>query len=161
MTTEKLIKIRTYEEKDAPGIVHLFYETVHTINRSDYSQEQVETWAPEIPDAGAWHERMASRKTLVAVQNDEVVGFAELEEDGRLDMFYLRRDAVGCGVGKRLYRVVEVEARASGIGRIFTEASITARPFFERQGFRMVREQTVQRHEVSLTNFVMEKMLDS
>ncbi|CAN5700191.1 GNAT family N-acetyltransferase [soil metagenome] len=154
---EKPTRIRAYEEKDAPEIVRLFYDTVHSINRSDYSDEQVEAWAPEIPDASVWHRRMASRKTLVAVENDEVVGFAELEADGHLDMFYLRKDVVGRGVGQRLYRAVEGEALAWGVGRIFTEASITARPFFLRQGFDVVREQTVQRRRVSLTNFVMEK----
>ncbi|MGB3632732.1 MAG: GNAT family N-acetyltransferase [Rubrobacteraceae bacterium] len=158
---EKLIEIRGYKEKDAPQIVRLFYDTIHSINRSDYSDEQVAAWAPEIPDASAWHHRMASRKTLVAAENDEVVGFAELEEDGHLDMFYLRKDAVGRGIAKHLYRALEGEALSLGVGRIFTEASITARPFFNKQGFRVVREQTVQRLGVSLTNFVMEKSLGS
>ena len=156
-----MVCIRDYKEKDAPEIVRLFYETVRSVNRSDYSKEQVEAWAPEVPAATAWHERMAARKTLVAVDNDEVVGFAELKEDGYLDMFYLRKDIVGRGVGKCLYRAVEHEARSLGIGWISTEASITARPFFERQGFRVVREQVVRRWGVGLTNFVMRKMLEA
>lgn len=154
------MEIRDYEEKDAPAIVRLFYDTVRSVNRSDYSREQVGAWVPEVPDVAAWHRRMSSRKTLVAEEGGEVVGFAELEEDGHLDTFYLRKDFVGRGVGWRLYRVVESEARARGIGRIFTEASITARPFFERQGFYVVREQTVWRRRVGLTNFAMEKPLD-
>ena len=102
---------------------------------------------------------MAARRTLVAEENSEVVGFAELEENGHLDTFYLRKDAVGRGVGGLLYRAVEEEAYSLGLARIFTEASITARPFFERRGFRVLREQTVQRQGVGLTNFVMEKSL--
>ena len=155
-----MVKVRDYEKRDATEIVHLFYETVRSVNRSDYSKEQIEAWAPEVPDAAAWHARMSARKTLVAVDNDEVVGFAELEEAGRLDMLYLRKDALGRGLGQRLYRVVEDEGRNLGLGGISTEASITARPFFERQGFRMVRKQTVWRRGVGLTNFVMEKKLE-
>ena len=154
------VEIRGYQEKDAPEIVHLFYETIHSVNRSDYSREQVEAWAPEVPDAAAWHRRMAARKTLVVEENGEVVGFAELEDDGRLDTFYLRKDVVGRGVGRLLYRAVESVVRDRGLGRIFTEASITARPFFERRGFRVVREQVVWRRGVGLKNFVMEKPLD-
>ena len=45
------------------------------------------------------------------------------------------------------------------IGRVFTEASVTARPFFERRGFRVVRERRVARRGVQLTNFAMEKPL--
>lgn len=152
--------IRSYEQKDARQIVRLYYETIRSVNRADYSQEQVEAWAPDIPDAAVWHRRMASHKTLVAEENNEIIGFAELEEGGCVDTFFVRRDAVGRGVGRRLYMAVEKEARSRGIEKIFTEASITARPFFERQGFRVVCEQTLQRQGIGLTNFVMEKSLD-
>jgi putative acetyltransferase len=152
-------EIRYYEAGDAPEIVRLFFETVRSVNRADYSDEQLEAWAPGVPDPEEWHSRMAGRRTLVAEEGGEVVGFAELEYDGRLDMLYVRKDAVGRGVGRRLYEAVEREARGQGLGWIFTEASITARPFFEQQGFRVVREQMVSRRGVSMTNFVMEKEL--
>jgi putative acetyltransferase len=151
--------IRDYEVGDAPEIVRLFFETVHSVNRANYSNERLEAWAASVPDPEEWHTRMAGRRTLVAEEGGEVVGFAELEYDGRLDMLYVRKDAVGRGVGRQLYEAVEREARGQGLGWIFTEASITARPFFEQQGFRVVREQMVSRRGVSMTNFVMEKEL--
>ena len=67
---------------------------------------------------------------------------------------------MGHGIGRLLYRTVEDEARTRGLGSIFTEASVTARTFFEHQGFGVVREQTVWRAGVSLKNFVMEKLLE-
>ena len=152
-------EIRDYEAGDAPEIVRLFFETVHSVNRANYSNERLEAWAASVPDPEEWHARMAGRRTLVAEEGGEVVGFAELEYDGRLDMLYVRKDAVGRGVGRRLYEAVEREARGQGLGWICTEASITARPFFEQQGFRVVREQMVSRRGVSMTNFVMEKKL--
>ena len=151
--------IRDYKAGDAPEIVRLFFETVRSVNRADYSDEQLNAWAPGLPELEEWHARMAGRRTLVAEEGGEVVGFAELENDGRLDMLYVRRDTVGRGVGRLLYEAVEREARAQGLGWLFTEASITARPFFERRGFRVVREQMVSRRGVSLTNFVMRKDL--
>ena len=117
--------IRYYEAGDAPEIVRLFFETVRSVNRADYSDEQLEAWAPGVPDPEEWHARMAGRRTLVAEEGGEVVGFAELEYDGRLDMLYVRKDAVGRGVGRWLYEAVEREARGQGLGWIFTEASIT------------------------------------
>ncbi|CAN5780363.1 GNAT family N-acetyltransferase [soil metagenome] len=153
------MEARRYQKNDAGEIVRLYYETVRTVNRADYSEEQVEAWAPNMPDATVWHQRMASRTTLVADENGEVAGFAELGEDGHLDTLFVRKDAVGCGVGRCLYRGVEHEARGQGVGKLFTEASITACTFFERQGFHVVREQTLQRRGVELKNFVMEKPL--
>ncbi|MEE1466132.1 MAG: GNAT family N-acetyltransferase, partial [Clostridium sp.] len=49
----------------------------------------------------------------------------------------------------RLERFVE--------GNITTHASITARPFFEKRGYRVVKEQEVERSGVVLTNYVMIK----
>jgi putative acetyltransferase len=158
MTVEE-IRIRPYDEKDAPEIVRLFYETIRSVNLADYSQEQVEAWAPEVPDPDAWNARLSGRRTLVAEESGEVVGFAEIEGDGHLDTFYCRKDSVGRGVGSRLYRAVEQEALTLECDQIFTKASITARPFFERHGFRTIRERTVVRRGVELTNFAMEKRL--
>jgi hypothetical protein len=38
---------------------------------------------------------------------------------------------------------------------------MTARPFFEKQDFCVVREPTALRQEVTLRNFVMEKLLSA
>jgi putative acetyltransferase len=149
--------IRPYRTGDAPELARLFYETVHAVNRADYSLGQLRAWAPRVPDPAVWHDRMRARCTPVAERDGEPVGFAELERDGHLAMLYARDDSVGFGVGSRLCAAVEGEARRWGLRRIYTEASITARPFFERRGFGVVREQTVVVRGVGMTNFVMEK----
>ena len=41
--------IRDYEGEDAPRVARLFYETVRSVNRADYSEEQVRAWAPGVP----------------------------------------------------------------------------------------------------------------
>jgi len=151
--------VRDYERGDAEGICRLFYETVHAANLGDYWPEKVRAWAPVLPDPAAWHERMSVRHTLVAEEGGEVVGFAELEDDGHLDMLYCRPGAVGRGVGSGLYAAVEERARGLGVSRVFTEASITARPFFARHGFAVLRRNTVLREGIGLTNFSMEKAL--
>jgi len=151
--------VRDYGEDDAAEICRLFYGTVRHVNLGDYSPEQVRAWAPAPPDPVAWHERMSGRHTLVAEVGGEIVGFIEREEDGHLDMLYCRKDAVGRGVGSRLYAAAEERARGLGVERVFTEASITARPFFERRGFVVLERNTVVRHGVGLTNFSMAKAL--
>ena len=150
---------RDYRRGDADPICRLFFETVRAVNLGDYSPEQVRAWAPAVSGPDAWHGRMSGRHTLVADEDGEVVGFAELEEDGHLDMLYCRKDAVGRGVGSGLLAAVEERARGLGVGRISTEASITARPFFERHGFAVLRRNTVLREGIGLTNFSMEKAL--
>ena len=48
-------------------------------------------------------------------------------------------------------------AKSSNIDRIFSEVSITARPFFEKQGFAVLAEQKIVRNGIELTNFKMER----
>jgi GNAT superfamily N-acetyltransferase len=69
-----------------------------------------------VPYPEEWHARMSVRRTLVAEEGgEEVIGFAELEGDGYLDMLYVRGDAVGRGVGRQLYRALELESRSLGL----------------------------------------------
>ena len=42
-------------------------------------------------------------------------------------------------------------------GNIIIHASITAKPFFEKRGYVVVKEQKVERQGIFLKNYVMEK----
>ena len=42
-------------------------------------------------------------------------------------------------------------------GQDITHASITARPFFEKRGYQVLRAQQVERRGILLTNYIMEK----
>lgn len=37
--------IRKYQSLDCEEMAQLFYDTIHTINRKDYSKEQLDVWA--------------------------------------------------------------------------------------------------------------------
>ncbi len=151
--------IRPYVRNDAEAIVTLFYETVRTVAAADYTPAQLRAWAPEVPDPAVWHKRMVRRHTLVAEEKGEIIGFAELDRVGHLDMLFCRADVLGRGVGRRLYGKIEQRAREAGLMRIVTDSSITARRFFERQGFHVVKQNRVVRDGVELTNFTMDKRL--
>lgn len=153
--------IRSYRPEDAQKLAILFFDTIRTINTKDYSAEQVEAWAPELAswDMQRWQDSFKNKFVFLAEQNDDIMGFAELENDGHIDRFYIHKDFIGKGVGKVLYQAIEEKALSLSIKKLFVEASITARPFFERMGFETVKEQTVERKQVKLNNFVMTKSL--
>lgn len=46
--------IRAYQPFDAVPLAALFYQTVHTVNRRDYTEKQLDAWAPKDIDLGAW-----------------------------------------------------------------------------------------------------------
>ena len=47
--------------------------------------------------------------------------------------------------------------RSVNVPKYITHASVTARGFFEKRGYRAVRKQQVERKGVFLTNYVMER----
>ena len=63
------------------------------------------------------------------------------------------------GIGSGLLEQAEAYAHMQGAVRITSEVSLTARPFFERKGYRVDREQQIDRGGVLLTNFLMYKTL--
>lgn len=155
---EQALKIRVYQEADAPVLAELYYQTIHQINRQDYSAEQVNAWAPEASrQADKWREKWKKLAPMVAVMGDKIVGFAEFESNGHIDCFYCHHDYQGCGVGSALMAEIEKRAGESGVERIYAEVSTTAKRFFEAKGFVVVKAQEVNLRGVKLTNFVMEK----
>jgi putative acetyltransferase len=160
--------IRLYRADDLGQIVRLFFNTVHIVNRQDYTLEQVNAWVPAVPSEAIWAERYRTRTTFVAEDQGVIAGFAELEPNGHIDCFYCHADYQRQGVGRRLYQRLEEEAilqgrgcaNALGLTRLFVEASITAKPFFERMGFQTLHENRVVRRRIELTNYSMEKHLE-
>ena len=156
----KDILIRRYIESDAPHLAAIYYNTIHTICAKDYSAEQLEAWAPlSSLDAKGWIEKWNRINPFVAVFKGQVVGFAELEENGHIDCFYCHQDYQRCGVGSTLMQAVFDEAKKHDLAKLYAEVSMTAQPFFESKGFIVTRKRTFERSGVVLSNFAMEKLL--
>lgn len=161
MKNTNKISIRAYKKEDASFLAAIFFNTIHNINAKDYSPEQINAWAPPSSlEAEGWMEKWQNHPPIVAIMDHKIVGFAELENNGHIDCFYCHHEYQGCGVGNALMKAVEDKARPIKIHKLFAEVSITARAFFEAKGFKVVKAQTVNIRGVSLTNFVMEKILN-
>lgn len=154
--------IRRYTETDIHPIVSLFYETVHSVNAKDYSTEQLHAWAPvdEI-DARltSWKQSLRHNIAYVAEINGQIVGFSDMTHHGHLDRLFTHKDFQGQGIASALVTMLESEARKLGITEMDTDASITAKPFFERHGFQVLKSQSVERRNVKLMNYKMVKKL--
>jgi len=149
------MNIRFATKDDAPILMRLFYDTVRSVNRRDYSAEQVAVWAPNDMSETVWRDKQDTRQTFVAEIAGVVVGFAEWETRGYINCFYVHKDYQRQGVGHCLLEAVIATAVACSVAEVATEASITARPFFERYGFHVVRAQDVERGGVTFRNFLM------
>jgi len=154
-----MLTIRPYTTEDCDATIEIFLRAIREVASRDYNPAQVNAWA-QVKDREAWAGRRASRPTWIAQNVDVVIGFSDLEPDGHLDMLFVHPDHQGRGAASLLLEKVEAEAREQGLKRIFTEASLTARPFFERRGFTVLARQTVEKRGQLLDNFRMAKALE-
>jgi putative acetyltransferase len=153
--------VRSFADGDAPALAGIFHRSVHEGAAARYTPEECAAWSPEVPDTRSWELRLAEADTVVAELPDGPVGFMSLDM-GRayLDLAFVLPEVMGRGIAGVLYAVLEGRARARGLSRLETEASLLAEPFFARHGWRLVRRQKVERLGVLLSNAVMEKPLE-
>ncbi|NET02210.1 MAG: GNAT family N-acetyltransferase [Sphaerospermopsis sp. SIO1G1] len=149
--------IRKYQITDTEMIMNLFYNTVHEINIRDYTQAQVDAWATKNLNYEYWLARLKIKQPLVAEISGEIVGFVELEADGHIDCFYCHSQYQNQGIGTQLLNYIEDIAKSQNNQKLYAEVSITAKPFFLKRGFSIIKEQQVERRGEVFKNYVMEK----
>jgi putative acetyltransferase len=155
----KEISTREYRPDDIQALANIYFNTIHKINIQHYTEEQVDVWAPKssVENTEGWAKKFPRTKPIIAAVGDDIVGFAEFEPNGHIDCFYCHHEWIQKGVGSALMREILQRAKDNHIDLIFSEVSITAKPFFEKWGFRIVNQQTIVRKGVELTNFKMER----
>ena len=154
------MNIRPYHSDDCQAILSLFYETVHKINRRDYTREQIEAWTNNNNiDPIAWNLSLIHHKTLVAEMDNTIVGFGDLNGNF-LDRLYVHAEYQRRGIATAIMDRLERYAAEQNYTTIVTHASITAYPFFRDRNDQLLKEQQVERHGVFLKNIMMQKELD-
>lgn len=151
------MSIRRYESRDCNDIIKLFYDTVHTINSKDYAEDELNAWAPKDIDISLWDKSFLKNYTIVFILDNVIVGFGDINETGYLDRLYIHKDYQRRGIAKKIVDNLECYVKKLGVDYITTEASITAKPFFERMGYKIIKEQQVEKREEYLTNYIMKK----
>lgn len=153
-------KIRQATLFDIPAVKELYQNTILTVNRKDYTVEEVEDWASCGDDTAHLVESFKDQHYVVAEnKNGMIVGFASVNDAGYIHTLFVHKDFQHQGIATSLYKYLEVYAKEKGAKKITSEVSITAKPFFEKQGFRVDEEQKRKANQLFLINYKMSKEL--
>ena len=101
-----------------------------------------------------WDKSFTEHYTVVAIENNIIVGFGDIDVSGYLDRLFVHSEHQREGIASAICDELE---QSVSVKTITTHSSITAKPFFEHRGYRVIQEQTVIRNGIALTNFIMEK----
>ena len=152
--------VRSYQDSDLELLVRLFMASVHELAAPFYNEAQRAAWAPASPDRPAWSARLGAGTLVAAADGDpKPLGFLLHDHAGYVDLLYVAPTAARLGVASALLEAALATWIARGVVRSHTEASLAARAFFERHGYRVVETQHVERAGQTLSRFCMERLL--
>jgi len=149
------ISLREAVLNDLPQIRLLFEETINAVCENDYSAKQLKVWSASFErNPLKWEKRLSDQYFIVAEIDGTIVGIASLENDNYIDVMYVHKDFQGKGIASVLLDHLLTRA---GNTEISSDVSKTARTFFERKGFEVVKENHLEIDGVPISNFRMRK----
>jgi putative acetyltransferase len=151
--------IRRFDVRDSAAVLQLFKGTILSVNLGDYTKEQCEVWANSFSDIEVLKVRLEKSLTYIAEFDGKIVGFGNVNGFGEIDLLYVHKNFQGRGIASAILRKLETDAKSYGFAELATEASITARPFFESIGYQVEVVQIKIVREFEFINFRMNKGL--
>lgn len=145
--------------EDLPAMKALYVDTIRSVCRKDYNEEQLSVWSSSVNKEERWLDVVANQFVLLAEIGGQLVGFATLRNHDYIDFFYVHKDFQGQGIARTLLNRLLQEAMKHGEDLLTSDISITARPFFEKNGFKVVAEQENIRQGLILINYKMIRYL--
>ena len=87
-----------------------------------------------------WIESPDAFSVVAVAGAGDVVGFGQMSRAGWVQMCYIVPEALYQGYGKALLRTMEWQAVQWGLHTVRLHSSITAKVFYERNGYRLTGE---------------------
>ena len=152
--------LRPYLPADAPLLAQIYRDAIAELTGEDYDEAQQAAWISCADDETRFAEKLGSSLTLVATIAGAPVGFVSLTGGDHIDRLYVHPAAAREGAGTLLCDAIEKLARARCATHLTVDASDTARPLFEKRGFKARHRQTVALGAQWLGRTRMEKQLE-
>ncbi|WP_078035131.1 GNAT family N-acetyltransferase [Massilia sp. KIM] len=151
---------RTAVSADLAELWALRTRAVRASCATHYPPDIIDTWCAAPPPA-TLPLLVQAGGGLVAEEDGRVIGYAILnQETGEVDAVFVEPEHQGRGIARDLMQRLETLAVARGLPRLFLSASLNAVPFYERAGFRSLREEIYShRSGIGIRSVFMEKPL--
>jgi len=154
-----MIELREFRPGDEPALRAVFESAIHDVAIRDYTQAQVDAWAPRQFDPDLWARRMQGIAPFVVERDGEIVAYADVQPNGYIDHFFVAATANGQGIGRRLMERIHERARELEIAELTSEVSRTAQPFYRHFGFEIVDRHVKEVRGVGIEYAAMRKAL--
>ena len=152
------MKIRLAKIEDCAAIARLHRQTIRYVNAKDYPKEAIRVWSGKT-NARRFRNSMDRCRRWVAVDKDKIVGFCDHTLDGEFWGLYVHKDFIGKGIGSRLLKTAEDSLKKVGRKRVVIKASLTAKEFYKKRGYKVVKKSFHPVNNIKLPIYIMTKKL--
>lgn len=150
------LRLRAFKDSDLKELQELFVNTIQSVCDKDYDSLQLKVWSSSVENKERWRSVVSNQFVIVAELQDKIVGFITLKNGSYIDFLYVHKDFQRKGIAQALYNKIELQADSI---ELTSDVSITARPFFEKNGFKVIQKQEVKRKDTYLVNYKMKKFM--
>ncbi|KRG69696.1 acetyltransferase [Pseudoxanthomonas dokdonensis] len=154
------MRIRRFRAGDEAALLAVFQSSIRQIASDFYSAEQIDAWSPATPAGDPdWAARMTRLDPFVAELDGSVVGYADLQDNGYIDHFFVSGEHPRRGIGRALMQQLHAHAATLQLAELSADVSRSAEAFFASAGFEVVERRMPVRHGVTMANALMRKRL--
>lgn len=151
------LKIRRVFPKETKIITHIHLECVTKSNAKVYTKKEIEEWTSEI-NATDVRIQLKNCEWYLLFVDGIPAGFSQFStKKAVLYQINVLPQCQNKGYGKFLYNFVEKQFIKEGIKKISLNATLNAKSFYKKMGFKFIKEIRFPLKTATLRMFKMEK----
>ena len=151
--------VRSFTVADTAALAELYRESVRGLGAQHYTPAQVDAWASSADDLEGFQTKLNYGFTLVSTEENVVAAFGELLPWDNVSLLYCAPRFARRGHATAIYAQLEAAARKRRVTHLTTTASSLARPFFEKNGFKLAEVERTEFGGAKFERYKMEKLL--
>ena len=154
----KKVIIRDANRKDALAIKNIQVQSIEQINSKDYTPRQIRAVTKHRTVKRYKYLMKTDEKFFVATRANKIVGFCSIKKN-EIVKLYVHPKEISKGMGVKLLQYVERQTKSNRIKKLILKSTITAKYFYIKNGYKVIRKARHIRNGVSMLVIWMEKKL--
>jgi len=150
------LEIRKATYKDVNRISYLIQKNTDE-NPNNYTKIQLNNWKKHNTPANI-KKQLKTREVFCAFENNKLIGTIALV-DNEIMGFYVSFSKRGNGIGAKLLKFIEEEAKQKNIKTLYLTATLSAELFYKSKGFQKTKDNLVNLNGINYNEVDMQKEL--
>lgn len=153
------MEIRKYRPGEEQALFDIFRSSILQNAKDYYTEEQLKAWGSAAYGEERWINRMKGINPFVIIDDNVILGYADLQDSGYIDHFFIKGGQNGKGVGRKLMEHIIAEAKVRQMKELTADVSLAAQDFFGRFGFVIEKRKMAEMRGMILENALMRKVM--